>query len=107
MKNKKQIWFILCFLLLAAFAFQSANAQLVNINEKYKVNKVDTKLSRLEVMPLDRSVKNVAYVKIDGYTICSHNQQIVKWTEIKPGMVIRVKGGLKWNMEIKASKIYW
>jgi len=107
MKNWNKICFILGLLLLGVFAIQAANAQLVTINEKFKVNKVDMKLRRLEVMPLDRSVKNISFVQIDGYTVCSTDQRIVSWTSIKPGMTVRVKGGLKWDMGIKADKIYW
>ena len=102
--------FLLVFmgtLILTALSFQSAQAQLILVNEKFRVSKVDEKMSRLEAMPVDRTVKDITYIVIDGYTICSHKGKIVDWTTIKPETVIRVRGGLQWDMKVKAYKIYF
>jgi len=94
-------------LLLWGLSLATAHAQLVLVNEKYRVKKVDTKMSRLEVLPVDSTIKNITYVLVDGYTICSHKGKVVDWTDIEPETIVRVKGGLQWDMKIKAYKIYF
>jgi len=97
----------ICGLILTALSLQKAQAQLVLVNEKFRVSKVDVKMSRLEVLPVDGDIKTITYILVDGYTICSHKNRIVDWTEIQPDTVIRVRGGMQWDMKVKAYKIYF
>ncbi|MCD6310453.1 MAG: hypothetical protein J7M18_07035 [Candidatus Eremiobacteraeota bacterium] len=101
-------WMLLFVLVLLIYTTQQADAQIILVNEKFKVVKVDVPKNRLEVVQLiDPKNKTITYVIVDGHTRCSTKGKPADWKDIKPGMIIRVKGGMRLDMKIKAKKIYW
>lgn len=101
---------LFCFL-LGILLTASVQAQLILENMKVKIVKVDKVKNRLEVRVHDGGNKDVQYVLIDGNTKFSHKEKPVSlaraWQTFKPGMMIRVKGGITWDLKLKAKYIYW
>jgi hypothetical protein len=101
---------------LLAFIFAcilplTVQAQLVVENMRVKIVKVDRPLNRLEVRVHDGGNTNIQYVLIDGNTKFSSKNKIITqnqaWNEFKPDMIVRVKGGMTWDLKLKAKTIYW
>ncbi|MCL5037713.1 MAG: hypothetical protein M1269_11450 [Chloroflexi bacterium] len=109
--KKYMTWTLLIIFVTTAMFFsvtRKACAQLVLVNEKFKVVKLDIPKGRLEVRQLiDEKNKTITYVLVDGNTKCSVDGRAADWKDIKPGTIIRVKGGMRLDMKIQAKKIYW
>ena len=96
---------------LAGVTTVKVQAQLVVQNMKVKIVKVDRAMNRLEVRVHEGGNTNIQYVLIDGNTKFSHkNKQLTldqAWSQFKPNMIVRVKGGMTWDIKVKAKSIYW
>lgn len=92
---------VVFFLALAA----PSPAQLVLVDQKMRVTKVDKVKNRLEATNADRS-SGITYILIDGSTKVHRKDRLVPWTQIQSGMIIRVKGGMTWDMKVKARDIW-
>ncbi|MBI2267640.1 MAG: hypothetical protein HYU64_21145 [Armatimonadetes bacterium] len=104
-------YLILFVFLLALLATQPIEAQLVLVDMKVKIVKVDRGKDRLEVRVHEGGNKNVQYVEIDGSTkFSARNREVSRaraWSLLRRGMIIRVKGGFKFDLKIRAKYIYW
>jgi hypothetical protein len=80
-------------------------AQLVPVDKRVRIVKVDINRSRLEVTETDKE-KTMLYVVIDGYTKVTYQGKPISWTTLKKGQLLRVKGGLRIDGKIRAKDIY-
>ena len=97
---------IVSIIVIASFLMQAyAFAQLLLVEQKYKVTKVDVGKSRLEATGLAKDSQGVGYILVDGNTKVYHDNKEVLWTSIKVGTIITVKGGVNWDMKVKAKEI--
>ncbi|MCL5773573.1 MAG: hypothetical protein M1536_04260 [Firmicutes bacterium] len=111
---KSIVLIIFClFLFLELSAFSKAEnrnnytAQLVLVEKRVKIIRVDINRSRLEVAETGRGdTTTLLYVVIDGYTKVWHLNKRINWKSLKKGQLIMVKGGLRWDGKIKANDIY-
>lgn len=104
-----------CIILFAAlFLFltfaQKADAQLVLVNLKVKIVKVERKNNRLQVRVHEKGNKDVQYVYFDSKTQFSQNNRRLTydqaWRVFHKDQIIRVKGGYKMNLTVKARSVY-
>ena len=100
---------IMAFLLLVSSC--PAWAQLILVDIKVKIVKVERKDNRLQVRVHEGGNKDVQYIEIDKNTSFSHGNRDVSydqaWKAFKPNMIIRVKGGYTMSIHVKAKQIYW
>lgn len=82
------------------------SAQMLITSGEYKVVKVDTEKMRIEVCRPDKN-ETQTYVLISTETRCYHENKLVPWTEIKKDTIIRVEGGMTWDIKIKAKTIWF
>ncbi|MCD6309177.1 MAG: hypothetical protein J7M18_00580 [Candidatus Eremiobacteraeota bacterium] len=101
---------LICFITGIVFT-GSASAQLIRVNIKCKIVKVDRPGNRLEIRVHEGDNKNIQYVLMDGRTKFSTGGKELTyeeaWKRFKKGMIIRVKGGYTMDLKIKARYIYW
>ena len=104
----KRIILLSAFILVCfVFAMYPADAQLIIHNAVHKIKKVDLKKNRLEVENAESpNPQNVMYVLIDNNTVVNMHGKQISWTQLKPGMIIRVEGGVQFDIHIKAKKIW-
>ncbi len=109
---KKYFIVIFPLLLLALFAATSrpAQSQLILVNLKVKIVKIERENNRLQVRVHEKGNKDVQYVDMDKNTSFSINNKEISydaaWKTFKEGQIIRVKGGYQMNFHVKAKQIY-
>ena len=97
-------------LLTSLQVMRPAHGQLILVNLKVKIVKVERQFNRLQVRVHEGGNKDVQYVEIDGNTKFAYQNKEVSynraWNLFKPGMIIRVKGGYTMSVHVKAKTIY-
>lgn len=110
-KKNLYIYATLTILLMSLIFSATASAQLVLVNLKVKIVKVQRESSRLQVRVHEGGNKDVQYVELDQNTIFSHAKKSVSYAEaldsFRKDMMIRVKGGYTTEGHVKAKQIYW
>ncbi|MBI2251711.1 MAG: hypothetical protein HYU63_02985 [Armatimonadetes bacterium] len=106
----RKIYKILLFSFLFSILIPLINisvvqAQLILVNDKYDVIKIDIPKNRIEALNYKKKA-GIVYILIDGYTKIYQNEKSVPWTRIKVRDVIRVKGGVTWDFKVKAKEIW-
>ncbi len=90
--------------------YSEAQAQLILVNLKVKIVKVERKKNRLQVRVHEKGNKNVQYIEIDDNTKFSKNNKQLSydeaWKIFKENQIIRVKGGYTMSLHVKAKQIY-
>lgn len=113
MKHKK----IITLLMFAAFLFSlaiftapAAHSQLILVNMKMKIVKVERENNRLQTRVHEKNNDNVQYVLIDGNTRFSKDNKVLSfdeaWKTFHKDQIIRVQGGYTMGINIKAKTIY-
>lgn len=86
-------------------------AQIILVNLKVKIVKVERKASRLQVRVHEGGNSDVQYIEIDNNTRFSYRNRIISydqaWAYFRSGMIVRVKGGYTVAFHVKAKSIYW
>jgi hypothetical protein len=107
MNGKRVIIFLLSLALLAAFAVSTARAQLIENDKLLKVVKIDTDKSRIEICSTsDKPDRTTGYVFVEGKTICHKDGKDFDWKKLEKGWVIRVRGGVRFDMNVNAKEIW-
>jgi len=105
MKRKTTI--IIAIFMLVLTAFSVARAQLVVVDRKMKVVKTDPVKYRIEITGVDdKPDRSTGYVYVPGDTKCHKDGKLIDWKDLKKGWVIRVKGGVRMDMQVKAEEIW-
>ncbi len=109
MKNLKVLILLLLFVLgmflLENIPPERASAQLVMVDKVVKITKVDIQRSRLEVGTTSKGDETMMYVLVDGFTKVTHDGNPISWKQLRKGQLIRVVGGLTFELRISAKKI--
>jgi len=82
-----------------------SSAQLVIVRKKVKVVKVDTNRDRIEITGVDDPMRTIGYVHVYDKTDVTWNGRSYPWYKIRPGWIIGIKGGLRWDGHINAKEI--
>lgn len=107
MEKRKLMTLFLAILLLAAFSVSAAQAQLIENDKLLKVVKVDTDKSRIEICSTEsKPDKTTGYVYLDGKTKCNKDGKAFDWKKLEKGWIIRVKGGVRFDMNVNAKEIW-
>ena len=85
---------------------KAREAKGLKFAEVYKVLKVDEQKMRIEVCRPDQG-KTQTYILISMETKVYQNDAEIKWTQIQPNSVIKVEGGMTWDLKVKAKKIWF
>lgn len=100
----------LVFMFIMIATVVPAHSQLVLVNLKVKIVKVERENNRLQVRVHEKGNKDVQYVNMDANTKFSINNKEISydkaWKTFKVDQIIRVKGGYQMNMNVKAKTIY-
>lgn len=110
---RKLTFIVMAALLFGLFSLQwikPAHGQLVLVNLKVKIVKVERQFNRLQVRVHEGGNKDVQYIEIDGNTKFSYKNKEISynsaWNLFRQGMIIRVKGGYTMSVHVKAKSIY-
>jgi hypothetical protein len=110
-KKNLYIYATLTILLMSLLFSATVSAQLVLVNLKVKIVKVQRESSSLQVRVHEGGNKDVQYVELDQNTSFSHGNKSFSYTEalnsFRKDMMIRVKGGYTMAGHVKAKEIYW
>jgi hypothetical protein len=97
-------------LLIIIASATPAHSQLILVNLKVKIVKVERENNRLQVRVHEKGNKDVQYVNMDANTKFSINNKEISfdkaWKTFKVDQIIRVKGGYQANFHVKAKSIY-
>jgi len=89
---------------------EPAQAQIVLVNLKVKIIKIERENNRLQVRVHEKGNKDVQYVNMDANTKFSIDNKEISydqaWKTFKEGQIIRVKGGYQVNLHVKAKTIH-
>ncbi|MFP4498345.1 MAG: hypothetical protein ACLFQV_09065 [Vulcanimicrobiota bacterium] len=105
---KRVLMTVSCLCLLICFLVSSsAFAQLIIADGEHKVVKVDTIKNRIEITSVESKPDNTAgYIYVDGNTTTTKNGKLFDWKKLKKGWIIRVKGGVRFDMNVNAREIF-
>lgn len=92
-------------LLLVFLAVSSASAQLVMVRKRMKVVKIDVPHRKIHVAGVDDPMNTLGYVEVQPETTTTYNGRPFDWRRIKKGWIIFARGGMTWNMHLKADRI--
>ncbi len=112
---KKNLITCLCITVFAIMLMLQASlpvpSQIILVNLKVKIVKVERKAARLQVRVHEGGNSDVQYIEIDNNTNFSCNNRRITydraWASFRPGMIIRVKGGYTVAFHVKAKQVYW
>lgn len=89
----------------------TAFSQIIMVNLKVKIVKVERQNNRLQVRVHEGKNKDVQYVEIDSNTRFSANNREITyaqaWSRFRQNMIIRVRGGYTMALHVKAKQIYF
>jgi hypothetical protein len=108
MRKYQAIAFVVAVLFFMTLAASTVSAQLVLIDRRSRVVKVDKQKDRIEVTTLEGNPnRTVGYIYINENTkVYDKNRRLISWTSLRHGWVIRVKGGLRVDSNTNAQRIY-
>lgn len=97
-------------LVLAALLATSVptQAQLIVVNREYRVVSVDPGHNVINVSTADgkRDAGNVIVTRDTKLFVFDHPIPNFSWRLLQKGMKITVKGGMTWDLKVKARQIY-
>jgi hypothetical protein len=107
MRKQTTLAVVIVALIISSLLFSGAYAQLIIADKDVKVVKVDVDKERIEITRVDSTSFNT-----DGYLYITYKTKTYKngnpfdWTKIKRGWIIRAKGGVRFDMNVNAEKIW-
>ncbi len=103
----KKVSILLLLIAMVGLSVGVAKGQLIIEDKLYKVVKVVPEKYHIEITGLDED-PNVTrgYIFIPGNVKCYKEGKPFDWRKLKKGWIIRVKGGLRWDLKQKAEKIW-
>lgn len=110
MKTIKILLIPLVIIGLMLLTTPPAESQLILVNLKLKIVKVERENNRLQARVHEKGNKDVQYIEIDKNTKFSKNGKELTydqaWKIFKKDQIIRVKGGYTMSVHVKAKQIY-
>lgn len=110
MKNIKMFLIPIMLIAIMAMTAPAADAQLILVNLRVKIVKVERENNRLQARVHEKGNKNIQYIEIDGNTKFSKDNKPITfeeaWQIFKKDQIIRVKGGYTMSVHVKAKQIY-
>ncbi|MDQ7822350.1 MAG: hypothetical protein RDV48_06105 [Candidatus Eremiobacteraeota bacterium] len=110
--KKLAILLLITIALTGLMALKSlpCRAQLIMVNLRVKIVKVERQNNRLQVRVHEGGNKDIQYIDIDGNTKFSIDHREVSfdaaWKYFRKDMIIRVKGGYTMGLHVKAKQIW-
>jgi hypothetical protein len=98
---------LLAFVALCVYA-PPARAQLITLTRDYRVLSVDQAAHVIHVSKIDGDTEAGKIIVAPDTRLYVFNREIpsFSWQLLQKGMRITVKGGLTWDLKIKAKQIY-
>lgn len=110
-KKNLYIYAMLSIMLMSVIFSATVSAQLVMVNLKVKIVKVQRESSSLQVRVHEGGNKDVQYVEMDQNTKFSHANKSFSYAQamasFRKDMMIRVKGGYTMGGHVKAKDVRW
>ncbi|MBI2265330.1 MAG: hypothetical protein HYU64_09190 [Armatimonadetes bacterium] len=97
----------LFFLLIFVISVAASHAQLINQQITGKITKVDKTYNRLEVLQKGAAEGSINYVLVDGRTkVYGADGKRMSWENLSQGQIVQCKGGMTFDMKLRAKAIH-